>query len=80
MIFKITWEDGRMDICTAKDELDLLKSYDKDYDLYLQEIESIEVISDEEAKTTIINVDGVGMPLLEEIFSDEFKIVASTDF
>lgn len=51
MIYKLTFEDGRIDWCTAKNELHLLKSYDKDFDLLLQEIEDLQSITDEEAKT-----------------------------
>ncbi len=54
MIYKLTFEDDRIDWCTAKDQLHLLKSYDKDFDLDIQDIKSIEEISDEEAKKVMV--------------------------
>ena len=54
MIYKLTFDDGRIDWCTAKDQLHLLKSYDADFDLPLQEIESLEEISDALAMTTMV--------------------------
>ena len=89
MIYKLTFEDGRIDWCTAKDQLDLLKSYDAEYDLVLQEIESLEEISEEEAKTIMINNtdydetdpgDVETIPLFDLALGDEFCIIASTDF
>lgn len=90
MIYKITFEDGRIDWCTAKDQLQLLKAYDKDFDLSLQDIETIDEVSDEEAKTTMfLNYDyDEDFPELEpEQISlydaawdkNEFRIVASTE-
>jgi hypothetical protein len=46
MIYQITFKDGRIDWCTAKDQLHLLKSYDADFDLPLQEIKSLDEISE----------------------------------
>lgn len=91
MIYKITFEDGRIDWCTAKDQLHLLKAYDKDFDLSLQDIESIDEVSDEEAKTTMFindDFDGNFSELEWEEISlydaawaeDEFRIVASTEY
>jgi len=90
MIYKLTFEDGRIDWCTAKDELHLLKSYDKDYDLILQEIEDIEEISEDEARTTMVenteydeNIqDGIPeqISIWELAVVDEFEIIASTEF
>ena len=54
MIYKLTFEDGRIDWCTAKSELHLLKSYDAEFDLPLQEIEDLQPITDEEAKTIMV--------------------------
>ena len=83
MIYKLTFDDGRIDFCTAKDQLHLLKSYDADFDLPLQEIESIDEVSDEEAKLIIIkDTDEVSEEtnLFELVASDDFAIIASTEF
>lgn len=90
MIFKITFEDGRMDWCTAKDQLHLLKSYDADFELPIQEIESIEEISEEAAKTIMVrNTDfdednPEDMPKELSIWQlavgHDFAIIASTEF
>ena len=89
MIYKLTFDDGRIDWCTAKDQLHLLKSYDKDYDLLLQEIESIEEISDALAMTTMVantEYDETDPEDVETIsvydlaIGDDFCIIASTEF
>lgn len=89
MIYKLTFDDGRIDWCTAKDQLHLLKSYDKDYDLPLQEIESIEEISDALAMTTMVantEYDETDPEDVETIsvydlaIGDDFCIIASTEF
>ena len=90
MIFKLTFYDGRIDWCTAEDMFHLLKSYDAEYEMSLQELDSVEEIPEEEAKATMVtntefdedNPDD--MP--EEIsiwnlaICDEFEIIASTEF
>jgi len=88
MIYKLIFEDGRIDWCTAESVLHLLKSYDKDYDLPLQEIEDIEEITDETAQTIYVaNVDWDGDHDEPETFTiydlavgDDFCIIASTEF
>lgn len=91
MIFKLTFDDGRIDWCTAKDQLHLLKSYDSDFDLPLQEIESIDEISENEAKIIMVrntefdedNPDDMPEELsIWELATNDvdFKIVASTEF
>jgi hypothetical protein len=88
MIFKITWNDHRIDWCTAQDVLHLLKSYDKEFDLCLRDIENVEAVSDEEAKRIEVNnteYSGDGeMPktliLSDLVSTDSFEIIASTDF
>lgn len=90
MIYKLKFEDGRIDFCTAKDELHLLKSYDADFDLLLQEIESLEEISEEQAKKImVINTefdedDNDDMPEELSIWKlavgDDFCMIASTEF
>jgi hypothetical protein len=90
MIYKLKVDDGRIDWCAAKDILHLLKSYDSDFDLPLQEIESLEEISEELAKTIMVanseydkDVDN-GMPeqicLFDLAVGDDFAIIASTEF
>ena len=88
MIYKITFDDGRIDWCTAKDQLHLLKSYDAGYTYSLQEIESIDEISDEEAKTIMVdNTEGENQDDMHEqislydlSISEDFAIIASTDY
>lgn len=89
MIFKLTFDDGRIDWCTAKDKLHLLKSYDADFDLPLQEIESLEEISDSLAMTIMVSNteydetdpdDVETMPLYDLVIGDDFCIIASTEF
>ena len=88
MIYKIEFEDGRIDWCTAESILHLLKSYDKEYDLPLQEIEDIQEINDNEAQTIVItNVDWdedcdepETFNLYDLAVGDEFQIIASTEF
>lgn len=89
MIYKLTFEDGRIDWCTAKSQLHLLKSYDADFDLPLQEIENLEEISEEESKTIMVSnteydeldpTDVETISLYELAVGDDFCIVASTEF
>lgn len=90
MIFKMTWDDHRIDWCTAKDILHLLKSYDREFDLCLQDIVSVEIVPNDAA--SVIEVanteysDGIenDMPktlILSDLASgDNFEIIASTEF
>jgi hypothetical protein len=89
MIYKLTFDYGRIDWCTAKNELHLLKSYDARYDLPLQEIESIEEISDALAMTIMVantEFDETDPEDVETIsvydlaVGDDFCIIASTEF
>ena len=90
MIFKLTFDDDRIEWCNAKDILHLLKSYDSEYELSLQELEAIEEVSDEEAKTTMVrNTDfdedhPDDMPekicLYDLVNAEDFAIIASTEF
>lgn len=89
MIYKLTFEDGRIDWCTAKNELHLIKSYDADFDLPIQEIEELIPISDEEAKTIMVGnteydeddpEDSEIIPLSDLAVGDDFAIIASTEF
>jgi hypothetical protein len=90
MIYKLTFEDGRIDWCTAKDQLHLLKSYDADFDLPLQEIEELKEISEEEAKIIMLtntdfdenNPDDMPkeISLFDMCVGDDFQIVGSTEF
>jgi hypothetical protein len=89
MIYKLTFDDGRIDWCTAKDQLHLLKSYDADFDLPLQEIETLEEISDEQAKTIMVAnteydendpEDMETICLFDLAVGDDFCIIASTEF
>lgn len=89
MIFKLTFEDGRIDWCTAKNKLHLLKCYDAEFDLSLQEIENLEEISDALAMTTMVKntdydendpEDIETIPLYDLAVGDDFCIIASTEF
>lgn len=89
MIYKLKFDDGRVDWITAKSQLHLLQSYDKEFDLPLQEIEELEEISDEEAKTIMLTNtdydedDPEDMPeisLYDSAVDDEFMIVGSTEW
>jgi hypothetical protein len=90
MIYKLTFEDGRIDWCTAKNELHLLKSYDADFDLPLQEIEDLQSITDEEAKTIMVkntefdeeNPDDMPeqISLYDLSVGEDFSIIASTEY
>lgn len=90
MIYKISFDDGRIDWCTSKSILHLIKSYDADFDLPIQEIESIEEISDSEAKTIMVknteyhddieNDEAEEISLYDLKISDDFDIIASTEF
>lgn len=89
MIYKISFDEGRIDWCTAKDFLHLIKSYDADFDLPIQEIEKLEEISDEEAKTIMVRnteFDEDDPDDMEEIclydlsVGEDFAIIASTEF
>ena len=90
MIYKLSFDDDRIDWCTAKDFLHLIKSYDAEFDLPLQELAKLEEISDEEAKTIMVrntefdedNPDD--MPeeicLYDLSVGEDFAIIASTEF
>ncbi len=90
MIFKLSFEDGRIDWITAKSPIHLIKEYDKDYDLPIQEIEDLQEISDEEAKTIMLkntdfdedNSDDMSeeISLYDLSVGDDFAIVGSTEF
>lgn len=89
MIYKITFEDGRVDYCTAKDQLHLLKSYNEDFDLNLQELKSIEEISEEESKSILVRNTEYNeedpdeeeqIQLWELAVGDDFVIIASTEY
>ena len=90
MIYKLTFESGRIDWCTAKNELHLLKSYDDEFDLSLKEVEDLQSISDEEAKTIMVtnsefdedNPDDTPeqISLYDLSAGEDFAIIASTEF
>lgn len=90
MIYKLSFQDGRTDWCTAKDQLHLLQAYDQDYEFSLQEVKTITEISDEEAKGIMVRNSEFDedspndMPekisLFDLAVGDEFEIIASTEF
>jgi|GEM_PF-2137042 len=89
MIYKLTFSDDRIDWCTAKDTLHLLKTYDADFDLDLQELERLEEISEEEAKKILVTnteydpddpEDQETICLNDLAVGDDFTIIASTEW
>jgi len=81
--------DGRVDWCTAKTQLDLLKSYDAENDLSLQDIDDLVEISDEEAKTIMLtntehDEDDKDSPPTISLFDcavgEDFAIVGSSEW
>lgn len=90
MIFKLNFSDGsRVDYCTAKDQLHLFKSYDAEYDIPLEEFESIEEISEESAKEIFVrnpdleesfNAEPEQFCLFDLVVGNAFEIIASTSF
>jgi hypothetical protein len=89
MIYKLKFEDGRVDWITAKSQLHLLKEYDAEFELSLQDIEELVEISDEDAKTIlVVNTeynendpdDSDTVPLFDLATDDEFAIIASSEY
>jgi len=83
MIYKLSFDDGRIDWCTAKDQLDLIKSYDLYFDLPIQEIESLEEITEDEAKKIMVkNTEFIPeeICLFDLAVGENFAIIASTEF
>jgi len=89
MIYKLTFDDGRTDWCTAESILHLLKSYDADFDLPLQEVDEVREVTDEEAKTIIVKNteydeddkdDSPTMLLFDCAVGNDFAIIASTEY
>lgn len=88
MIFKLTFiDDNRVEFAQAPTQLDLLQSYDRDYNGF-QDIESVQEISEEESKNiTIKNTDyeeGSDEPetfsLYDMVIGDDFSIIASSEW
>ncbi len=89
MIYKLTFED-KTEWCTAKDQLHLLKSYEKDYDFELQELESIEEITEDQAQTIMVmntefdedNPDDMPekISISDLAVGDDFCIIASSEW
>ena len=90
MIFKVKFEDNRIDFAQAKSQLDLLQNYDSEFD-ELQLIEEVEELKDEAIKgETIRNTDyDEDYPennepefflLSDMVNGDDFQILASTEF
>lgn len=90
MIYKLAFEDGHTDWCTGKDLVHLLKSYDAELGLRIQDIESIEKISEEASKSIMARNSEYDedhpdeMPkelyLLELAIGNDFSVIASTEF
>lgn len=89
MIYKLTFTDGRIDFITAKNPLHLLKSYDDDFDLLLKDVEDLQEVTEEEAKTIIVknteydenDPDDVETMMLWALASgDDFCIISSSEY
>ena len=88
MIFKLTFDD-KQEFATAKDHLNLLQSYDEEYEGF-HDITDLEEISDEEAKKELVRNteysedDPDEMPeeisLYDLAVGDDFAIIASTEY
>lgn len=87
MIYKIKFDDGRIDFCTAQNIVHLIKTYDDLYDFPIQELESIDEISEEEAKTIEVRNrdydeedldDQELFPLSHYVNGDDFEMIASS--
>lgn len=86
----MTFTDGQIDWCCAKDQLDLLKSYEREYGLDLSELESVEKITNTKAKTIKVRNSEFDedkpedMPEKISLFDlsngEDFAIIASTEF
>lgn len=87
MIYKLTFED-RAEYAQAKSHLDLLQSYDKEFDDF-QEIQEVVEISEEEAKGIMLKnndynqndpEDVKEFSLFDTVVGDDFCIVGSTEW
>lgn len=85
MIYKITHECGETDWCIAKDLLHLLKSYDRECEIWIQEITELEELTEQEAKEKQVyfSDDKADVKSLWEIagktlYHTNFEIIAST--
>lgn len=78
MVYKIIFEN-RIDYCTAKSVLDLLQSYEREFDFSLQEVEDIESFTDDETKKIMIkDEDGISeVTLYSLVINDDFNLIAS---
>jgi hypothetical protein len=80
VIYKVSYDCGQIYFCAAKNVLHLLQSLDNQFDLCLQEIESINEISPDVASSIIIEVDD-DIEFLDAIaIVSEFQILASNDW
>jgi hypothetical protein len=78
-----------MNFGIIKDVLHLLQSYDSELDLSIQDLEQIEDISEEEAKTIMVaNVDydednpndNENISLYDLALNDDFNLIASNEY
>lgn len=89
MIFRIVYNDGSKYWCTAKNVLHLLQRYDEQFDLELQEIESIDELTEAEEKEFYVHntsYDPTDPQDMDERISlwdlavgDEFAVIASNE-
>jgi len=87
MIFKLTFED-KTEWCQAKNQLDLLQSYEKEYG-ELQSIQEVTEISSEEAKTIMLKNsdydkndpnDTPEWSLYDASVGEDFCVIGSTEW
>lgn len=88
MIFRITFDSGIVEYITAKNHIDLLKQYDREYEFSIQEVENLEEISYETAKSIMLknteHTEGSDEPKEISVYDlavgEDFAIIGSTEY
>ena len=92
MIYKIEFKSGIIEYCATKTEgeFNLLKEYSDEYELYIEDIERVTLISDEEAKSImVVNTEYDAdqpddMPeelcLFDLATGDDFAIISTSEY
>jgi len=93
MIFKVTFSDGRIDYCTAKNQFHLTGSYNDEFGFSINDFTKIEEISEEQSKTIKVEFSDfedndasiAEIISLHElvygdlVYSDDFNIICSNE-
>ena len=90
MIYKMEFSCGITEYCTAKGEFHLLKEYSNEYELDLDDVEGVTLISDEEAKSIMVknteydedNPDDMPeeLCLFDLATGDDFAIISTSEY